>query len=274
MLYSLSLLYFVDANEPTLDACKAEAISLLQLRGSGGHEQAMIRDPSSSLAQYQYADRVMMGELELQLFDEMISKGSSYFEYGMGGSTLFASEHSNLKHISAVDSSEEWVEIVRKEQPIVADIAGGRIRLDHVHVGKVGMYGKPMEPTVEKVRKYDSAIVGAEPAPDVVLVDGRYRVSCFLRTLLEAVNNDWPHLTIMIHDYERTRYQGTAVHFLGDPTHEQGSPTDGESGNSRFLAAWELSGPALRALSAAELEAALAQQEQNEDLSPGGPFTS
>jgi glycosyltransferase involved in cell wall biosynthesis len=60
--------------------------------------------------------KMMMGAYEIQLFDQMLSKGSVYFEFGLGGSTLFASQHSNLNHITAVDSSEEWIHKVKSDQ--------------------------------------------------------------------------------------------------------------------------------------------------------------
>lgn len=69
---------------------------------------------------YQFSQQVMMGEKELDLFDRMLLKGSVYFEFGMGGSTLFAYEHPNLKHITAVDASPEWVEKVRSEAALAA----------------------------------------------------------------------------------------------------------------------------------------------------------
>ena len=76
--------------------------------------------------------KVTMGPLERQLYDEMLSKGSVYFEFGLGGSTLFAAQHSNLNHITAVDSSKEWIGKVQSEAPIAAGIRSGRISIAYV----------------------------------------------------------------------------------------------------------------------------------------------
>ena len=172
-----------------------------------------------------------MGEKELDLFGRMLSKGSVYFEYGMGGSTLFASEHPNLKHITAVDASSEWVEKIRKEEAIGADLRSGRIQLDYVDIGPVGEFSMPLESNPEKERNYSRAI----------LVDGRYRPACLMMTLLEAMQNNWPRLIIMMHDYEREKYQDVAERVLGKPTELQGS-------KGRLLSSWELSGETLKKL--------------------------
>jgi hypothetical protein len=185
--------------------------------------------------------KMTMGALEIQLFDQMLSKGSVYFEFGLGGSTLFASQHSNLNHITAVDSSAEWIRKVKAEAPIAADIQRGRISIEHVDLGPVGAWGYPKHHDAAKERGYSKVIVGATPVPDVVLVDGRYRVACALQTTLEAVQNGWPRLILMIHDYERPEYSTHMNELLGNPTRLQGT-------GGRMMAAWELTGSELRTM--------------------------
>jgi hypothetical protein len=185
--------------------------------------------------------KVMMGANEIELFDSMLSKGSVYYEFGLGGSTLFAAKHANLHHITAVDSSAEWIMKVRSQALIASDIQSGRMRIGHVDIGPVGAYGYPITRNPAKEREYSRAIIGTTPVPDVVLVDGRYRVACALRTTLEAVENGWPRLILMIHDYERHEYTFTMNAVLGAPTHLRGT-------NGRQLAAWELTGAKLSSM--------------------------
>jgi hypothetical protein len=185
--------------------------------------------------------KVMMGVNEKELFDNMLSKGSVYFEFGLGGSTLFAAKHANLNHITAVDSSAAWIMKVKSQALIAADIQRGRISIGHVDLGPVGPYGYPIHRNTAKEREYSRAIIGTTRVPDVVLVDGRYRVACALRTALEAVENGWPSLILMIHDYERHEYIVDMNAVLGAPTHLRGT-------NGRQLAAWELTGAKLRTM--------------------------
>lgn len=207
---------------------------------------------------------VLMGPQEKQLFGEILSRGTNYFEFGLGGSTLFASQHGNLKHIAAVDSSREWIAKVESAGPIAADIARGRIRIEHVDLGNVNTYGYPLTPDAAEEREYSKAILGAAPVPDVVLVDGRYRVACALRTAVEAAEKDWPGLVLMIHDYERVEYFQYMNALLGPPTQERGSRAPG----GHLLAAWNLSPARLRQIQgdAALLRKMRAQLQQSETV--------
>lgn len=212
--------------------------------------------------------KVMMGPKEIQLYDEMLSKGSVYFEFGLGGSTLFAAQHSNLHHITAVDSSTSWITKVKSEAPIAAGIQRGRISIVHVDLGPVGAYGYPIHRDAAREREYSKAILGTTPAPDVVLVDGRYRVACALRTVLSAVQNGWPHLILMIHDYERQEYASNMNPLLGTPTRVQGSGKC-YSCPARLLAAWELTGAKLAAMrSDGDLLGRIRDRLQQVELTP------
>jgi hypothetical protein len=210
--------------------------------------------------------KILMGPKEKQLFDQMLSRGTNYFEFGVGGSTLFASRHGNLQHITAVDSSRAWIAKVESEAPIAADIQRGRVSIQHVDLGDVNTYGYPLAPNAAQERAYSKAIVGATPVPDLVLVDGRYRVACALQTALEAVEKDWPRLVLLIHDYERSEYSQYVNALLGPPSHEQGSPAPG--GYIRTLAAWELSGERLKQIKgdAALLARMRAQLQRSENI--------
>lgn len=206
--------------------------------------------------------KVCMGPREIQLYDQMLSKGSVYFEFGLGGSTLFASKHSNLNHITAVDSSRAWIIKVQSEGPIAAGIQDGRIQIKYADIGPVGGWGYPITRNAVKERAYSKTIIGASPVPDVVLVDGRYRVACALRTVLEAVDNGWPNLILMIHDYERHEYSTNINPLLGMPNRIQGS-------NGRLLAAWELTGATLGSMRGdGQLLGKMRWQLQQSELTP------
>lgn len=207
---------------------------------------------------------VFMGPKEKQLLDDILSQGTNYFEFGLGGSTVFASEHVNLQHITAVDSSKAWIAKVESASPIATDIQRGRISIQHVDLGNVNTYGYPLAPVAAQEREYSKTILGAAPVPDVVLVDGRYRVACALRTAIEAVEKDWPGLVLMIHDYERAEYRQYVNALLGPPTREQGDRTP----DGHLLAAWDLSAARLQQMRAngALLGRMRAQLQQSETV--------
>lgn len=236
----------------------------------------------TSIGKYMYANRVLMFEDEKALFDAVLSTGVNFFEFGSGGSTLFAFEHANLKSITTVDSDTKWLEKVKAEKPLESDVKSGRIRFKHVDIGQTGKAGFPDHPGAGAGANYSAAIIGAKPVPDLVLVDGRYRVACFLQTILAAIQEDWPQLTIMIHDYHRWPYQENAEAVLGKPTRSAGFDQNihdrcrrdhdaclgGRYGG--WLVAWVLSGEKIRSMKKnntllKEMETRLKKSEDSAD---------
>lgn len=74
----------------------------------------------------------------------------------------------------------------------------------HVDLGELGSWGRPIDYSHRaRFSSYIAAPWQFDAKPDVVLVDGRFRVACFLKSLLEAA----PGTTILFDDYtERSHY--------------------------------------------------------------------
>ena len=104
-----------------------------------------------------------------------------YGEYGVGLSTQFAAKELNLKTIS-VDSSEEWINKVK------VNLNGhNNSTLININVGELGAWGRPLDYSKrENFNRYLEALWDLGVKPDFVLIDGRFRVACFLTTLLHA----------------------------------------------------------------------------------------
>ena len=117
-----------------------------------------------------------------ELFRAGLARATVYGEYGVGdGSTLFVLTKSECV-VHAVDSSEEWAERVRVK-------SGGnpRLRIDVIDLGPVGESGRPLSyEKSENIVGYVSSLWHRELTPDFVLIDGRFRVACFLYSLLNA----------------------------------------------------------------------------------------
>lgn len=132
------------------------------------------------------------------LFLREIQKSTCYGEYGMGLSTSSVLAHSQAL-IYSVDSAQEWVEAVRGR-----GAGSPRLCLNWVDVGPVGDWGTPKG--YEKrsnFRAYAEWIWSHEIKPDLVLVDGRFRVFCFLTSLLRGN----PGTRIIFDDYrDRGQY--------------------------------------------------------------------
>jgi hypothetical protein len=137
----------------------------------------------------------------LAVFDRYVSGTSCYMEYGAGGSTLRA-EQLHAAHIISVDSSHEWV-------LAVGSAMGFPPCLDLIHcdIGEVGAWGRP-----RNMRGlYNYHFYMSKPwevarnkslTPAVIMIDGRFRVSCFLYSLLCAK----PGTIILFDDYAKRNH--------------------------------------------------------------------
>ncbi|WP_159588040.1 hypothetical protein [Chelativorans xinjiangense] len=138
--------------------------------------------------------KVIMQPEELELFKAFLSEADAYFEFGMGGSTCLAATLVK-KRISAVDSDRVWVSKVRGE----IGNSTKHVDLRHVDIGPTGAWGTPVSRENEHLfRSYSGSIVETGFRDfDLCLVDGRFRVACFL----QALQFLRPGAIIGIHDY-------------------------------------------------------------------------
>ncbi len=132
-------------------------------------------------------------------FDALLDKATIYLEYGSGGSTVYAAKQKpNISTIISIDTDAQWVENVR----LNLAGAGDRISLNHANVGPVVEWGRPRDRSAidsyhlyatkpwEEARRLDVE-------PDLIMVDGRFRVACFLYSLVCARQG----ATLVLDDY-------------------------------------------------------------------------
>lgn len=135
-----------------------------------------------------------MSEAEADLFYKFAKSSKSYFEFGMGGSTVQASRLVDGRLV-AIDSDLAWVNNTGKA---IGSSTHER-SLIHVDIGPTKQWGYPVEiGSSEIFRPYFQSIIHHDPeAFDFCLVDGRFRVACFL-TALKHTRAD---TVIAMHDY-------------------------------------------------------------------------
>jgi len=138
--------------------------------------------------------KITMHQREIALLESFLSKSISYFEFGMGGSTCLAAQLVRDR-VSAIDSSVEWIEMVREA---IGDNPGKQIDLRHVDIGPLGGWGTPLSRKRQEhlFHAYSLAIAG-NGRFDLCLVDGRFRVASFMQALLMAESDS----VLAIHDY-------------------------------------------------------------------------
>jgi hypothetical protein len=151
-------------------------------------------------------------EGERDLIVGEMSRATSYLEFGTGGSTLLAAE-CGIRRIVSVDSDQDWV---RKIDERIKSRSKVDVELIHCDIGKTGEWGYPINR--EKVANWPQYFVqpwhrflSRNEAPDLIYVDGRFRVACVLYSLLNLQFQDrapsGKSARIMIHDFlDRPHY--------------------------------------------------------------------
>ena len=104
-----------------------------------------------------------------------------YGEYGCGASTNWVYKNTN-SYILSVDSSDIWINRVRKS---CGD--ANRIKLHYANVGPVADWGTPKNyNNSSNFIDYTDWLWNQTLLPNLILIDGRFRVCCFLTSLLHA----------------------------------------------------------------------------------------
>jgi hypothetical protein len=113
------------------------------------------------------------------LWRNALSSAQNYLEYGCGASTEFAAKTYSC-NIRAVETSLEWAQQV-------TTALGARAEVVHIDLGPVGGWGRPTGyRRAAAFPEYFNAGFESDFDPDVVLIDGRFRVAVFLAVVRNA----------------------------------------------------------------------------------------
>ncbi len=152
---------------------------------------------------------------EAEALRSAYAEASVILEYGSGGSTILAAEMEG-KRVTSVESDRGWARMMKQwfiENPPSRE---SQVDIRWVNIGETHDWGHPV--TTERWRDYSDYPLGvwktgATPHPDVVLVDGRFRVGCALAT---AFNIERP-VTLLFDDYTRRKWMHEVEAFIGTP---------------------------------------------------------
>jgi len=133
-----------------------------------------------------------------KLFKQEIKGVSYYGEYGMGRSTIWVARNTQIKKIFSVDTSKVWIDKVK------SNIDANILEAKWVNLGRLEKWGWPVDYSKRKnILSYVKSIWLQGKKPQLVLIDGRFRVACFLYSLTAGT----PGTKIIFDDYiDRPRY--------------------------------------------------------------------
>ena len=130
------------------------------------------------------------------LFKQYLLKCNLYFEYGVGASTNWVLENTQ-SNIICVDTDKKWIDNIKVLNK------SSRIKLNWVNLGDLENWGRPKSYYYrERFFDYISNVWNFNEKADVILIDGRFRVACFLYSLINAKINS----LIIFDDYNNRPY--------------------------------------------------------------------
>lgn len=137
-----------------------------------------------------------MSKPEIAHYQALLNDFRTVVEFGSGGSTLLAV--TGGARVISVESDANWIARLRTFGEIRAAEESGQLTFIHVNIGQVGAYGRPVDTTARHTWPYYPLSPWAEcPAPDLVLVDGRFRVACIAQAVLHCRRKS----LIIVHDF-------------------------------------------------------------------------
>lgn len=142
-----------------------------------------------------------------QMFLDIIRSCQVYGEYGCGQSTVWTALNTNATILS-VDTSLEWIQNVKSVVPDSTRLND----LRWVDVGELANLGKPISFKKRENFIFYMNSIWEKPGinPDLVLIDGRFRVACFLTSLLKSE----PGTKIIFDDYVSRPYYHVVEDFI------------------------------------------------------------
>lgn len=158
-----------------------------------------------------------MPEAERAAFEGLLNHTGFYMEYGTGGSTVLASQL-NVPRIVGVESDERFANALRENFATAAS----DISIIHASFGRVRAWGRPVdvEPTPQNREKWFRYVtapwdVAGNALPDLLLIDGRFRVASALYSLLKLPEH--ASTKIFFDDYACRPEYWAVTQFMGNP---------------------------------------------------------
>lgn len=135
---------------------------------------------------------------EEEFFFNEINENSKVLEYGSGVSTTEIAN--KCKTILSIEHQENWYNKMKNEIPNNCELIFKNPDLPYIEGSDCGTY--------EEFKSYIEAPINNGPF-DVILIDGRARVSC--ASICHKMSHE--NTIVFIHDYHREEYQ-EALNYL------------------------------------------------------------
>lgn len=130
--------------------------------------------------------KLTLPEAEAAAVAEAYGAARVILEYGSGGSTLLAAENAGAR-VFSVENDGAW--LAKMRQWFDAHPPKARLVLHHAETGQTKAWGMPRNMAgARHWPAYPNSVwdLGNFTQPDMVLIDGRFRLACFLTVLIRS----------------------------------------------------------------------------------------
>ena len=145
----------------------------------------------------------------LAAFKKGLAGARVYLEYGAGGSTVLASR--SVQKLFCVESDAWFLRAVERKLRTTGSVSENHFL--HANIGLTEFWGKPAftNYSAGRLRRWTrypqlpwKALQAAALVPDMILIDGRFRVACMLECLIQL--NDQSTLIYFDDYFDRASY--------------------------------------------------------------------
>ncbi len=145
-------------------------------------------------------------ETTTEWFVEKLKQSERYLEYGTGGSTYLAAK--NKLSFICIDSDRFFLNAVKNKIKNDGFLEEEKQIYKYADIGLTGPWGmavmlfKPSPARIESFKKYSDPPQECQSrtfSPDLILVDGRFRIACALKIIRLLANVD--NWTLVVDDY-------------------------------------------------------------------------
>ena len=154
----------------------------------------------------------IMSDLERELFINTIKNSKYYLEFGGGGSTFLTLKSTDAK-VVCVEGDINWINFMRMNYFIYEQELLCRLKFYFVYIGKIRDTSYPIDDSeYDKYPNYSSKVFEdiEKEKIDTVFIDGRFRVSCALQSIINLNKN----VIIIIHDFFDRNYYHVLLNYL------------------------------------------------------------
>lgn len=168
-------------------------------------------------------DEPFMSAAAVHRVEELLTTARCYLEYGTGGTTVVAARR-GVPRMYCIESDPSWLAAVARK--IEDAPRRDHYALVHADIGVTGDWGFPVGYQLgthwsDYALAVWDRILADGSSPDLVLVDGRFRVACFAATVAHAA----PGTRILFDDYGVRDYYHVAAEVL-DPSALHGTTAE------------------------------------------------